>query len=429
MQVLVTGAQGFIGAALCRELARRGHAVVAGVHRGSRPHVPAVPFAREVCVDFVRDLDAATWRPRLRGIDAVANTVGLIREHGEATFERVHVTAALALFDACAALGIARVVQLSALGADAEARSAYHRSKRAADDALLARIPTAWCAQPSLVFGPGGASARLFLMLASLPLVPLPGAGDAHLQPIHLDDVVDALCCLLEGSGPGGRIPLVGPAPLTLREYLMCVRADLGLRRTATVPIPWPVMRLVARAGALLPGALLDPATLGMLARGNVGDARAITRLLGRAPRAVSAFIAPGQAPAMRTAAQLAWLLPLLRSSVATVWIVTGIVSLGLYPVEQSYVLLQRTGVPASLAPLLLFGAALLDLALGVLVFVLRGARRRLLWRAQLALIVFYSLVIAWRLPEFWLHPYGPMLKNLPLVAVLVLLDVLEPRA
>jgi hypothetical protein len=209
----------------------------------------------------------------------------------------------------------------------------------------------------------------------------------------------------------------------------MCLRADLGLPRTAAVPIPWPVMRLAARAGALLPGALLDPATLGMLARGNVGDAEVITGLLGRTPRAVPAFIAPPDAPAMRTAAQLAWLLPLLRTSVAIVWIVTGIVSLGLYPVEQSYVLLQRTGVPAALAPLLLFGAALLDLALGVLVFMLRGARRRLLWRAQVALIVFYSLVIAWRLPEFWLHPYGPMLKNLPLVAVLVLLDVLEPRA
>jgi len=59
---------------------------------------------------------------------------------------------------------------------------------------------------------------------------------------------------------------------------------------------------------------------------------------------------------------------------------------------------------------------------------VLRDGARRLLWRAQAALILFYSLVIAWKLPEFWLHPYGPMLKNVPLLAVLVALDAMETR-
>jgi hypothetical protein len=165
-----------------------------------------------------------------------------------------------------------------------------------------------------------------------------------------------------------------------------------------------------------------------MLARGNVADAHDTTVLLGHAPRPLSAFVSAAEAPALRTRARLAWLLPLLRASVALVWIVTGIVSLGLFPVEQSYALLERTGVPAALAPPLLVVAALLDLALGVLVLVLHGARRRELWRAQIALVLFYSIVIAARLPEFWLHPYGPMLKNLPLVAVLVLLDVLEPE-
>jgi uncharacterized protein YbjT (DUF2867 family) len=437
MQVLVTGAQGFIGAALCRALARQGHVVVGGVHRAAigdasaaRAHGGAepLPLARSIAVDFVRDVSPAVWLPRLAGIDAVVNTVGRLRAHGPATLQRVHVEAAVALFDACAQRGIARVVQLSALGADAQARSAYHRTKRAADDALLSRIPTAWCAQPSLGFGARGGSARLFLMLASLPLVPLPGDGTQRVQPIHLDDLVSALCVLLERDG-GGRVALVGPAPLALRDYLFALRADLGLPRTVALPVPWTLVRLAAAASAWLPHALLDPATLGMLARGNTADPRDITALLGAPPRRVDAFVAAPDAPALRTAARLAWLLPLLRGSVALVWIVTGLVSLGLYPVEASYSLLARTGVPAAVAPLLLYGAAALDLVLGVLVFRLRGARRRLLWRAQVALILLYSVIIAWRLPEFWLHPYGPMLKNLPLVAVLVLLDVLEPDA
>jgi len=85
-----------------------------------------------------------------------------------------------------------------------------------------------------------------------------------------------------------------------------------------------------------------------------------------------------------------------------------------------------RTGVPAALAPAALVAAALLDLAFGVLVPMLHGRRRRWLWRAQAALIVFYSIAIALRLPEYWVHPYGPLLKNLPILAVLVALDVLE---
>src|SRR4029078_3085232 len=126
--------------------------------------------------------------------------------------------------------------------------------------------------------------------------------------------------------------------------------------------------------------------------------------------------------------AGLGWLLPMLRASVAAVWIVTGIVSFGLYPLASSYELLPRTGVPRSLAPLMLYGAASLDIAFGILTLVLRNGARRVLWRSQAALILFYSIVIAWKLPEFWLHPYGPMLKNIPLLAVLVSLDAMETR-
>jgi hypothetical protein len=233
---------------------------------------------------------------------------------------------------------------------------------------------------------------------------------------------------LVERTGPGGTLALVGPAPLTFRAFLLTLRAALGLPPTRTVAVPWPLLRASAWLAAPLPRSLLDRDTLAMLARGNVADAHDTAALLGQAPRPVSTFVAPAQAPALRIRARLAWLLPLLRASVALVWIDTGIVSLGLFPVEQSYALLERTGVPAALAPSMLAAAALLDLALGVLVFVLHGAQRRVLWRAQIGLMLFYSIVIAVRLPEFWLHPYGPMVKNLPLLAVLVLLDVLEPE-
>jgi uncharacterized protein YbjT (DUF2867 family) len=423
--IFVTGAQGFIGRALVAALCVRGHAVLAGVHRRR----PAQRDVRFVEVDFTRDLDPATWAPRLAGVDAVCNTVGILRERGTQTFARVHVDAPVALFDACARTGIRRVVQLSALGADADAATDYHRTKRAADDALLARIPSAWCAQPSLVFGGGGASARLFMMLASLPVIPVPGRGEQRVQPIHLDDLVQALCALLERTlDDGGRVALVGSAPITLRGLLTALRAGLGLPPAPVAEVPRPLVAAGAALGEHVPRLPLDRATLRMLERGNTADAGPTAALLGHAPRPVDAFIARDAADALRAQARLSWLLPILRASVGIVFIVTGVLSLGVFPAADSYALLERTGAPRALWPLLLYGAALLDLALGILVFVLHGTPRRWLWRAQAVLIVGYTVVITWRLPEFWLHPYGPVLKNLPLLAVLVVLDVLEER-
>jgi len=427
VNIFVIGAHGFIGSQLCLRLAQRHHTVIRGIHRSRGAERPA-PWARDIMVDFVHDREAGTWLTRLDNVDAVVNTVGLIREHGSATFARVHVETPIALFEACATQGVDRVVQFSALGADDGASSAYHRTKRQADEALLRRIPSAWSVQPSLVFGSGGASARLFCMLASLPWVPVPGRGAQRIQPIHVDDVVDAVCALLESDRPGGRIPLVGPAPLHFGEWVLELRCALGLPAALVVHVPASLMRAAAVVGERLPGVLLDRATLGMLERGNVADPAQTAELLGTAARPVAAFIAPSEADAWRRSAQLDWLLPVLRGSVALVWIVTGIVSLGLYPVADSYDLLARTGVPPSLAPLMLYGAASLDIAFGLLVLVLRDGARRLLWRAQAALILLYSLVIAWKLPEFWLHPYGPMLKNVPLLAVLVALDAMETR-
>jgi len=163
-----------------------------------------------------------------------------------------------------------------------------------------------------------------------------------------------------------------------------------------------------------------------MLMRGNVASATAITALLGRAPRPVESFIEPASARAVANEARLAWLLPVLRATVGLVWIVTGIVSLGIFPLAESYALLARVGLTGMLASIALYGAALLDFAFGIGVFVMR--RRRWLWRAQLLLIVAYMVIITIHLPEFWLHPYGPVLKNLPLLAAIMMLHEFEDR-
>jgi hypothetical protein len=277
------------------------------------------------------------------------------------------------------------------------------------------------------VYGSDGTSARMFVTLASMPVVALPGRGEQMIQPVHVGDVVAVIVALLDRAVQSGeRIPVVGPQPMSLKSFLSVLRDAMGLGGEYFLPVPMSLMRLAARVGKILPGSLLDPETLNMLERGNTASAVPTARLLGREPHRAENFIALAERPAVRTQAKLNWLLPVLRVSIALVWIVTGIVSLGLYPVDDSYALLARVGIAGMLAPVMLYGAALLDLAFGVAILVLR--RRHWLWLAQLAVILFYTAVITWKLPEFWLHPYGPLLKNLPMLAAIWLLLELEER-
>jgi uncharacterized protein YbjT (DUF2867 family) len=421
--VLLLGATGFIGQRLLHALGAAGYDVVCGVRDPAR-----FPKGRAIAVDFARDHSEQDWLPRLEGIDYVVNAVGILRETRTASFQALHVAAPVALFRASHRAGVRKVLQVSALGADEQATSAYHRSKKRADDALAALALPWVIVQPSLVFGFGGASATLFTRLAALPIVPVPGDGTQAIQPIHVDDLTAAFVRVLQTSEyDRQRIAAVGPRALTLREFLGILRRGMRLGDARFLRVPMALVRIAAAAGDRLPGVLLDRESLGMLVRGNVGPATQITGVLGRTPRPPEQFVEPEWAQAVATEARLAWLLPLLRVSVALVWIVTGIVSLGIYPVEESYALLGRVGLTGIAAALALYGAAILDLAFGVGILLMRRRRwRRWSWRAQMALIAGYTGIISFCLPEFWAHPYGPLTKNLPMLVAILLLHELE---
>ncbi len=418
MVVLITGATGFIGRRLTAALRARGHRVIAVARHAA--HEDAI------AADFTRDLDPSVWTTRLAGVDVVVNAVGIIREHGSQAFENIHTRTPQALFAACARAGVKKIVQISALGAD-RGNTRYFTSKHAADR-FVESLPLRWTiVQPSLVFGAGGTSASLFTLLASLPVIPLPGGGHQQVQPIHIEDVVSAVQEIIETSEMDQRrVALVGPEPVTLKEFLRRLRARLQLPRARFISIPAGLMRAAATVAEHLPGSLLDRETLSMLNAGNTAPPDDTQRLLGRAPRAIEELIDGQQREAMLIAAQLAWLLPLLRYSIALVWIWTGIVSLGLYPARESYELLARVGITGALAPAMLYGAAVLDLLIGVGTLIL--SRRRWLWLLQLAVIGGYTVIITFKLPEFWLHPYGPLSKNLVMLAAIYLLYTLEAR-
>jgi uncharacterized protein YbjT (DUF2867 family) len=419
MRILLTGASGFIGQHLLHALLAEGHEVVCAVRKLKQSSDPRLSF---IHADFTNDTDKSVWLARLSGIEAVINTVGIFRESGAQTFDKLHVQTPRALFAACAeSHDVHMVVQLSALGADEHADTAYHLSKKAADDYLASLPVRAAIVQPSLVYGSDGTSARVFKALASMPFAVRFGDAPQLVQPIHVDDVVAAIVSLLRRRIPQ-RIALVGPDALPFTDYLAALRTAMGMGRLRVLRLPGGVSRLLARAGRWLPAALLDPEALRMLDRGNTDDPGPTLRLLGRPARPIASFVLDPRAE--RARAKLDWLLPILRISIALVWIATAIVSAFVYPAADSYELLARTGIPEGWRPLMLYGASSFDMLLGLGILLLK--RRRWLWLAQLGLIGFYTIVIAFRLPEFLAHPYGPLTKNLPMLAAIWLLYQLE---
>jgi uncharacterized protein YbjT (DUF2867 family) len=416
VRVMVVGATGFIGSRLARSLHDSGHQVVRASRSGP-----------DLRLDYTRLPEPGALRVALTGVDVVINAVGILRERGAQTFDALHDAGPRALFAACNAAGVKRVIQISALGAEERALARYHRSKYAADEFLM-RSPLDWVVvRPSLVYGEGGSSARMFDMLASLPLVPLPGRGEQRVQPVHIDDLVQAVVKLSTATEPQRRvIDVVGPWALTLRDFLVELRHALGYQGAPTVRTPMILVRWAASLCSLIPGSFFDRETLGMLERGNVAGPQELTELLGRRPRDVSQFVPAALRESRRLAAALAWLLPLLRSAVAATWLIAAAMSAGLYPVQRSLELLVDIGLPAAIAPAVLWTAIAIDLTLGILTLLPRRPGR--LWDAQIAIVIGYTAIISWRLPHLWLEPFGPVAKNLPILAALLLLRQFEPR-
>jgi uncharacterized protein YbjT (DUF2867 family) len=273
MNILFTGASGFIGQNLSQMLTDMGHRVI--------------PVSRKNGLNFSAMQTAGDWLPHLQGIDAVINAVGIIAEQGEQRFDVVHTQAPKALFQACAQAGVRRVIQISALGADEQSSSAYHLSKRAADEYLRSLDLDWFVLRPSLVYGRGGASAGLFMQLAALPLISVIGDGQQRIQPVHISDLVAAVVQCLVSEQVQMTLDVVGPEIITFIEWLQLMRRAQGFKPARIIHVPFRLAMLGAQLGRYL-SPLLQPDNLRMLQAGNFADAEPLSQFLGRKPLALA---------------------------------------------------------------------------------------------------------------------------------------------
>ncbi|ABM32524.1 NAD-dependent epimerase/dehydratase family protein [Paracidovorax citrulli] len=284
MQILITGATGFIGRHVAARLRSEGHTVHEGISpRHGRRDAGQVPM------DFARDTDPGAWLPRLAGIDAVVNAVGVLRDSPGRPIDALHRDTPIALFQACAQAGVRRVVQISALGVD-RGETRYARTKRGADTFLLglaqgaAPAPSACVLRPSIVFGRGGASSALFMNLARLPVVVLPRPVlQARVQPVAVHDLADAVAALL---GPAqdrqGIIECAGPEAVPMAGLVASLRAQCGHGPARVATLPDALSRLSARLGDRVPASPWCSESLALLGSNNTADPAPLRSLLGR---------------------------------------------------------------------------------------------------------------------------------------------------
>ncbi len=420
MRVLVCGATGCVGRAVVNALRSRGHQVIEGAR--------SVPDeSGTLHVDFMQPIAPAEWARRLGAarVDAVVNCVGILMAVRRQRFERVHAAGPIELFRGAALAGVRRVVQVSALGVGRDAAALampYLRTKLEADDALAALPLDGAVVRPSLVYGPRSQSGALFALLASLPVVSLPGRGEQRVQPLHVFELAEAIARLLEQAAPArGVYELGGAEVLRYRDMLARYRAAMRLGPAWWLPLPMPLMRLSAWAAEALPQKVLCGDTIRLLERGSVAAPNAAAALLGREPTAMARGLAvTPPAPLVDLSVRLSpGVAVLLRASLATMWLYTAFIS-ALLPHESGVLrLLERCGFEGAAGWAALAASCVLNAGLGVATLRHPGA---LTYAVQVAAIAGYTGMAAWHMPELTLDHCGPLVKNVPVLMLVLLL-------
>lgn len=428
MRVLVTGASGLIGSALCARLTMQGNEVVR-VTRGFP--LKDLPHGSSLVLDMTKALATEDWAPHLAGIDAVVNCAGVLQDGAQESTQNVHHLAAAALFAACEQAGVRKVIHFSAIGVDREQPSLFSASKLAGDRALMDRNLEWVILRPSVVLGrPAFGASALFRGLSSLPFLPLmPNTG--RLQVVQLDDVVETVMFFLRPGSPARvAIELAGPEAFAMSEVVGHYRQWLGYKKARKGVLPNWVASLIYRLGDL--AGLLGwrpPIRTNAgkeIVRGATGDPRQWSKITGIRPTGFASALTGNPATVQeRWFAGLYFTKPLIFVVLPFFWIMTGIISLTV-GWRSGVELLINTAV-SSVAELAVVLGAVADIMVGVLIAWRRTSRIGL-WGA-ITLSLFYALAGSILRPDLWTEPLGPLMKILPILVLhVVALAILKER-
>ncbi len=296
--VTVFGGSGFVGRHLVRALAKDGWRVRVAVRRPDLAgHLQPLGAVGQIHAIQANLRYRESIARALQGADAVVNLVGILAETGRQKFAAVQAQGARFVAEEAAKASIGNLVQLSAIGADAESASEYARSKASGEAAVLAAVPGAVILRPSIVFGPEDQFFNRFANMARFtPALPLIGGGETKFQPVYVGDVAAAVVKVLNGGAkPGATYELGGPEVSTFRALLEYILAVTN-RKRLLVNLPFPLAKIQASVLELLPGKLLTVDQVTLLEKDNIvgAVAKAEGRTLeglGLAPTSYEAIV------------------------------------------------------------------------------------------------------------------------------------------
>jgi NADH dehydrogenase len=291
--IFVAGGTGFIGGHLLRAL-KEGGRPVRCLARDPKRAGACGEMGFELAQGDITDRESL--RGALRGVRTVVHLVGIIEERGRQTFKRIHVEGTANLVEEAKGAGVRHFFYQSAIGADLDSWALYHRTKAEAEEMVKASGIPFTIFRPSLVIGEGGGFIeKLRGIIRAAPVIPVPGNGEAKLQPIYVGDLVKCIVKAVEDPGALGRTyELGGPEHLTYNEIVRTLAGAMGVEKRL-VHIPTGLASLGVR---ILQRTPLRPATLEQLRlinTDNICDRESVRKNFGFEPislrEALSLFI------------------------------------------------------------------------------------------------------------------------------------------
>ena len=269
--VTIYGGSGFLGRHVVRALAKRNYLIRVAVRRPDLAgHLQPLGRVGQIHAVQANLRYGPSVEGAARDAHVLINLVGLLFERGRQRFDAVHAYGAEQVALAASAHG-ARMIHVSAIGADANSRAAYARSKAEAERLVLAGLPDAVIMRPSIMFGPEDDFFNRFAALArNSPALPLIGGGTTRFQPVFVGDVAAAIAEAVDGNAKGGTIyELGGPEVKTFKELLQYVLATIE-RKRLLVPVPFFAAKIKAALLQYWPKPPLTPDQVELLRVDNV---------------------------------------------------------------------------------------------------------------------------------------------------------------
>jgi uncharacterized protein YbjT (DUF2867 family) len=272
--VTIYGGSGFVGRYIARRMAKEGWRVRVAVRRPNEAlFVKPYGMVGQVEPVLCNIRDDASVRAVMQGADAVVNCVGILNRSGKNTFDAVQAAGAGRIARIAAELGVARLVQISAIGADPRSESTYSRSKGEGEAAVFAAFPAAVILRPSVIFGPEDGFFNRFAAMSRLgPVLPVVGAN-TRFQPVYVDDVAAAAVLGVTGKARPGIYELGGPEVATFRA-LMDKMLHVIQRRRLVLNVPFLAASIMGVGFDMAQAASLGLVNNGLITRDQVRNLR-----------------------------------------------------------------------------------------------------------------------------------------------------------